>query len=168
MRNVNTSSHAIREAIDICVRTLKALRSISLKLRGKYVVAGNDWNDAKYQQLGDIINECTSSFDKFARDLDGCPTLLSDMARFIREYEEMNLLSGASYSNGDYSGGVSNIPVRDEELSSVWWCMMEKINIDRFTDVAYVQSWHGKFDVRKIKRGHHRFYISSAVNITLS
>jgi hypothetical protein len=72
MSGVNTSGQAIRDAIDICIRTLEILRSTNTKLRGKYVAAGRDWNDAKYRQLGDIISECNSSFDKAIRDLDGC------------------------------------------------------------------------------------------------
>jgi hypothetical protein len=106
--SVNTSKQAIRDAINICVSALEVLRSTNTGLRGKYVAAGKCWSDSKYQQLGDIVCECGSSLDKAIRDLDACLVPLSDIARFVQEYEEVNVLGGVSSLGGGFSGNTSN------------------------------------------------------------
>jgi len=117
--NVSTSSRAIRDAIDICVRSIEILRSTTTGLRGKFVAAGADWNDAKYQQLGDIVNECGSAFEKAIRDLDGCLVPLSNMERFVQEYEDINLLGGASTPSP--SGGISSNASRHTPVNNGNW-----------------------------------------------
>jgi hypothetical protein len=118
MSRVNTNSQAIREAIDICVKAIEMLRSTNKKLRGNYVAAERDWNDAKYQQLGEIVNKCGSSFDKAIRGLDGCLVPLSSMAKFVQEYEGVNLLGSASPSTG---GGSSSSTRRQTPMNNGEW-----------------------------------------------
>ena len=113
MKTANTSSHAIRDAIDICVRTLYVLRTTNTKLRGKYVAAGSDWSDTKYQQLGDIINECTSSFDKAISDLDDCLVPLNNLEQSIAEYESVH------FAGDGISSSVNTIPLTETTGGSV-------------------------------------------------
>jgi|GEM_PF-3559983 len=138
MGNVNTSSQAIKDAMDICIKALEILRTTNTKLRGKYIDAGSNWNDTKYQQLGDIVSMCGSSFDKAMRDLDACLVPLSNMIKFVHEYEEINI----SGSIPSASSGISRVSDRHTPINNGTWSGERGNSMWQPTDEAVLNDLH--------------------------
>jgi hypothetical protein len=85
---------------------------LSVSIRGmqsKYRNAGNDWNDSKYQQLGDIVNECNSSIKKTLYELNGCLAALNEIEKIVMEYESVNFNGQSSFSSDNNMSSVSAI-----------------------------------------------------------
>jgi hypothetical protein len=95
-------------------------------MQRKYQNTGNDWNDSKYQQLGDIINECNSSIRKTLQELNSCLASLKLIEQSVAEYDSINL-SGISSLNGSENGvsglnEVSNsLSLRDHIQNETGW-----------------------------------------------
>ena len=99
MSNVNVDSQIIKEAMNICNKAIDMLRATQKQMQNKYREAGENWNDSKYQQLGDIVDECDSSINKTLRELEVCLMPLSAIEASIQEYESVNFFGvlGSAY-----------------------------------------------------------------------
>ena len=104
MNTVNTNSIFIRDAINLCIGIIQILSSSSKEMQCKYKEAGINWSDSKYQQLGDIVNECNLSIKKTLHDLNGCLISLSNLEQTVMEYENINLVEIASVGDTAESG----------------------------------------------------------------
>jgi hypothetical protein len=115
MSNVSTSGSLIRDAVKLCNGTIEILSGTQRDMQRKYRNAGNDWSDSKYQQLGDIVNECSSSIRKTLHELKGCLASLNSIEQIVTEYESVNISGNVStISNYDNSGltndrGIHNV-----------------------------------------------------------
>ena len=99
MSGIQTSSQAIREAISVCGSAIDTLRVTQRGMQSKYIEAGKDWNDSKYQELGAVVDECNQSIKKALRELETCLVPLKNMENSIDEYESVNINSNVSVSN---------------------------------------------------------------------
>jgi len=104
LNTVNTNSIFIRDAINLCIGIIQILSSSSKEMQCKYKEAGINWSDSKYQQLGDIVNECNLSIKKTLHDLNGCLISLSNLEQTVMEYENINLVEIASVGDTAESG----------------------------------------------------------------
>jgi len=93
MSSVDTNDTLLQNAINNCNEIIQILKSSQNTMQSIYVNAGNDWNDSKYKQFGDIINECNVAIMKTLRELGGCLVPLGEMQQYIRDYEETNIIN---------------------------------------------------------------------------
>jgi len=125
MSMVNTNSNIIRNAVDICHRTLDVLRFSQRRMKDRYTDAGEGWNDDKYRRLGDIVNDCDSSIEKVVNELQDCISPLRAMLKALTDYESVNIsglssvvedLSSSSISGNSASYFSENNGQTDYEL----------------------------------------------------
>jgi hypothetical protein len=90
MSSINTSGEIIQGAAALCNGIIDMLSASISNMQSKYRNAGNDWNDSKYQQLGDIVNECSTAIKKPLQELDRCRMALNEIERAVVEYESVN------------------------------------------------------------------------------
>jgi len=102
MSSVSTSSTLIRGAVSLCSGAIDTLYGAQKEMQRNYRNAGNDWSDSKYQQLGDIVNECSSTIKKTLHELNSCLKSLNNIEQIVTEYESINLVGGGSLGSGDY------------------------------------------------------------------
>ena len=95
MSNVNTSAVLIQDAMSLCEHIIEILSFSQKDMKRKHQSAGNDWKDSKYQQLGDIVNECSISIRKSLDELNRCCVSLGEIKKSIADYDSVNL-SGLS------------------------------------------------------------------------
>ena len=105
MSSVNTSGSLIRDAVSLCAGAIETLSGSQKEMQSKYRSAGNGWTDSKYQQLGDIMNECSSSIKKTMNELSGCLASLNRIEQIVTEYESINLDGSMSFVGGFASEG---------------------------------------------------------------
>lgn len=87
MANILTSQGSVESAKKACLATQKCLVSSIETLRGKYEAAGVGWQDAKYKELGTVINSATKAMSEPLRELSDCMSSLDDLMAIIAEYE---------------------------------------------------------------------------------
>jgi len=104
MSSVILNSDTIDDSISICNDLIEMLSALQSDLQSKYRGLGSDWKDAKYQQLGDIVNECSSSIRKTLDELRHCLKPLRDIKKVINDYETTNLVG-----NNSIDGNISGI-----------------------------------------------------------
>lgn len=101
MGSSNTSGLLIRNAVNLCTSVIEMLSASKKNMQCKYQNAGNDWSDSKYQQLGDIVNECSLSIRKTLHDLNSCLTSLNKMEQSVAEYESVSLVGNIQTPGSD-------------------------------------------------------------------
>lgn len=109
MSGVNVSGARVDAAAHICGGVIETLSVLLKNIRQKYQNAGNDWNDSKYQQLGDIVNECNLSIGKTLRELSGCFESLNAIRQSLIEYESIDLAGNISLTENNDSALFSTI-----------------------------------------------------------
>jgi len=103
MSGINTNSDLILGSINLCADIIEMLSISRTKIQRKYKNAGNAWNDSKYRQLGDIINDCDSSIRNTLHELNRCFAALNEIEKIVMEYESVNLDGQSSSVVGNSS-----------------------------------------------------------------
>lgn len=91
MANVSVKKTAVTRAISLCEHSINEFDRTSHVLKRTYDMAGANWRDAKYQQLGGIVNDCTVALTKPIEELGDCITALKALLREIEAYEALNM-----------------------------------------------------------------------------
>jgi hypothetical protein len=91
MAGAAVTQEAVDKAVNLCNRSIQSLGSASEKLKQKYEMAGSQWKDSKYQQLGQIISECRAALGKPVDQLNACITTLGKLRNEIINYESTNV-----------------------------------------------------------------------------
>lgn len=133
MNNVSTSSKMIIDAISLCNGAIQTLSATQRKMQSDYHSAESEWSDAKYRQLGEIVNDCSKEISQTIEELNRCLVPLKAMEQHIREYEETNLMQNFHYTYASADSGaispnndiISQTPINNGNWSgdrgnSVW------------------------------------------------
>jgi len=87
----HVDSGSVSQAIQICTQASEALTRTIQDLQSKYQAAGSGWKDAKYAELGSIVNECVQALSRPISDLGACQQTLRSVLQAIQDYEGINL-----------------------------------------------------------------------------
>ena len=87
MANVNVTRTAVNRASHACVDAATELRNASKEMLRKYVAAGSGWSDAKYKEVGEIVNQCNEAMKAPISQLSSCYQTLQTLSRIIEIYE---------------------------------------------------------------------------------
>ncbi len=105
---VNADTSAILEAWQNIVQAVSSIESTKSSLTQKYEQIGDGWNDKKYRELGNIVQECNKSLNTILRTLTKAQKPIGMLARSLQEYEETSLgyeTGGASRAFGSNGNG---------------------------------------------------------------
>lgn len=91
MANVSVEKAAVTRAISLCEHSINEFDRTSRDLKRTYDMAGAEWRDAKYQQLGGIVNDCTIALTKPIQELGDCITTLKALLKAIEAYEALDM-----------------------------------------------------------------------------
>lgn len=88
---VATGSTYLQGGMKVCDVCVSSLTQASSSLNSGYQSAGSGWQDAKYRELGQIVNECCQALTKPISDLNGCKASLAQLLRAVQEYESTSI-----------------------------------------------------------------------------
>jgi len=118
MAGANIERELVQQAIKACSDMISEVERTKQDMAQKYKSLGANWSDAKYQQLGDIVGECSRAMNKMAQDLRGCQDGLRKLDRSIGDYEEVSF-SGSDHASFSGVGVVSGVnQIIQQSLSS--------------------------------------------------
>lgn len=91
MANVSVEKSAVVKSIALCNRTIQHYKQTAAYMEKQYREAGNGWHDAKYAQLGAVVNDCTTALKSPVAELEDCLRKLNELLKAIERYESENL-----------------------------------------------------------------------------
>ena len=81
---------ASTEAMDRMIRNLQRFmsnqQSLINALRSDYAAVGNEWNDIKYRQLGEVLNQGVRSVSQSSEALNQCIPKLRALKEALEQY----------------------------------------------------------------------------------
>lgn len=105
---VNADSSVILEIWKNIKTAVSSIEATKAAMSRKYIQLGNDWNDKKYRDLGDIVQECGRAFHSISRTLLQAEKPISLLAKSLQQYEETRL--GASEADRSSTGSAASSP----------------------------------------------------------
>lgn len=91
MANVSVEKSAVVKSIALCNHTIQQYKQTAAYMEKQYREAGTNWRDAKYAQLGVVVNDCTTALKAPVAELEECLRKLNEILKAIERYESENL-----------------------------------------------------------------------------
>lgn len=85
---VNADSSTVLDAWKNITRAVSSIEATKASISRKYQQLGTDWNDKKYKELGDVIQECSKSLNTILKILLQAEKPVALLAKSLQEYEE--------------------------------------------------------------------------------
>lgn len=120
MGQVNANSQELIQALRNIQAGNRSIETTRNMIRTKYQQLGADWNDKKYKELGDILQECNHALNEVLKILLQAEKYLALLYKHIQEYESVNL-GGANSARNAF---VQSLRVNNVEQSSTYhYCL---------------------------------------------
>lgn len=97
-----------------------SLTSAKNSIKIKYQQLGTGWNDKRYRELGEVVQECNRAFNDILQLMIKGEKYVTSLAKYLQEYEAVNLNSNSS---NNFSRHLSA-----NEVDSRWQSGIESIN----------------------------------------
>ena len=94
MSNANVSSEEIREQLNKLGNCIALIQDSIRKMYDQYKGLGTKWNDAKYQKLGVLVDQCIEELGKIRNEFYFAFEKLTSIYDAIQEYEGVELTGG--------------------------------------------------------------------------
>ena len=85
MASINTSPEAMDRMINNLTRFNSNLQALMAALKSDYNAVGLEWQDSKYDELGEVLNDAAQSLKSSSESLE---TTISDIQRLKSKLEE--------------------------------------------------------------------------------
>ena len=86
---------ASTEAMDRMIRNIQKFtsnqQSLISALRSDYATIGSEWNDEKYSQLGDVLNQDIASISRSSETLNECIPKLQALKGALEQYLSLQI-----------------------------------------------------------------------------
>ena len=102
---VNTNSQELLQAlrnVQVATRSIETTRTM---IRTKYQQLGAGWNDKKYKELGDVLQECNRALNEVQKIMLQAEKYLTMLSKHIQEYESVNI-GGANTARNAFVQGL--------------------------------------------------------------
>lgn len=102
LSNVNVDAAALADAAANLKNAIMSIETTKAMLKQKYQQLGNGWNDKKYKELGDIVQECIHALISIEKNLLQGERYTAILIKYIQEYENINLSGNKNVSFSNY------------------------------------------------------------------
>ena len=87
---------------------INSIEATKVSISTKYQYLGNGWNDKKYKDLGDIVNDCSKSLNTILKTLLQGEKYVALLVKGLQEYENVNFAGGNSQPTSNSSSNTTN------------------------------------------------------------
>lgn len=121
MSMVNADLNALLQTVKNMQTAINSIEATKVSISTKYQHLGNGWNDKKYKDLGDIVNDCSKSLNTILKTLLQGEKYVALLVKGLQEYENVNFNANStsvqgrarqlssSEVNSRWESGVKNI-----------------------------------------------------------
>ena len=108
MSMVNADLNALLQTVKNMQTAINSIEATKVSISTKYQYLGNGWNDKKYKDLGDIVNDCSKSLNTILKTLLQGEKYLALLVKGLQEYENVNFAGGNSQPTSNSSSNTTN------------------------------------------------------------
>lgn len=107
MDGVNVGLQELQDALQKIQTAVSSVESTKSAIRTRYEQLGALWNDRKYRELGDVVNECVRALNDVLRTILQGEKYVLRLVQSVQEYEAVSLGPSGAAAAGAGSGGGS-------------------------------------------------------------
>ena len=108
MSMVNADLNALLQTVKNMQTAINSIEATKVSISTKYQYLGNGWNDKKYKDLGDIVNDCSKSLNTILKTLLQGEKNVALLVKGLQEYENVNFAGGNSQPTSNSSSNTTN------------------------------------------------------------
>lgn len=108
MSMVNADLNALLQTVKNMQTAINSIEATKVSISTKYQHLGNSWNDKKYKDLGDIVNDCSKSLNTILKTLLQGEKCVALLVKGLQEYENVNFAGGNSQPTSNSSSNTTN------------------------------------------------------------
>lgn len=108
MSMVNADLNALLQTVKNIQTAINSIEATKVSISTKYQHLGNGWNDKKYKDLGDIVNDCSKSLNTILKTLLQGEKYVALLVKGLQEYENVNFAGGNSQPTSNSSSNTTN------------------------------------------------------------
>ena len=108
MSMVNADLNALLQTVKNMQTAINSIEATKVSISTKYQYLGNGWNDKKYKDLGDIVNDCSKSLNTILKTLLQGEKYVALLVKGLQEYENVNFAGGNSQPTSNSSSNTTN------------------------------------------------------------
>lgn len=149
---VNADAAELLQTWNNIKTAITSIETTRASMSRRYRDLGNSWKDKKYDELGDVLQECNRAFNEVLKTLTKGEKYVGALAKSLAEYESTNLVENAASDNA-FVQGLRNMTYAAGEAPSYQYCLgvLTRGNIpDGYLDVISTRHQNGETGVRRV------------------
>lgn len=91
MAKIGTNPEAMDNMIQILTRFIDLQENVIDNLKSQYENVGSEWDDEKYQELGNVINQATTAIKGNCATLSTCITKVQLLKSIMEDYSAQHM-----------------------------------------------------------------------------
>ncbi len=152
MSIVNADAAELLQTWNNIKTAITSIETTRASMSRRYRDLGNSWKDKKYDELGDVLQECNRAFNEVLKTLTKGEKYVGALAKSLAEYESTNLVENAASDNA-FVQGLRNMTYSAGEAPSYQYCLgvLTRGNVpDGYLDVISIRHQNGETSVRRV------------------
>lgn len=105
---VNADTQELLQIAQNIKNAVQSVESTQRAITQKYRQLGAEWNDKRYKELGDVVQECTNALKNIQKTLLQGEKYVFQLVKALQEYDNVNLVDG-SESDNSFIQGLRNL-----------------------------------------------------------
>lgn len=98
---------------------IDSIETTKASISTKYQQLGNSWNDKKYKDLGDVVNDCSKSLNTILKTLLQGEKYVALLVKSLQEYENVNLGGGTPQPTSNIASSTNNSLAENNNNSTI-------------------------------------------------
>ena len=119
MSIVNSELNTLLQTIKNMQSAIDSIETTKVSISTKYQQLGNSWNDKKYKDLGNVVNDCSKSLNTILKTLLQGEKYVALLVKSLQEYERVNLVGGTSQSTANSVSSTSKSFVENDSNATI-------------------------------------------------
>lgn len=152
MSIVNADAAELLQTWNNIKTAITSIETTRASMSKRYRDLGNSWKDKKYDELGDVLQECNRAFNEVLKTLSKGEKYVGALAKSLAEYESTNLVENASSDNA-FVQNLRSMTYGAGEAPAYQYCLgvLTRGNIpDGYLDVISTRHQNGETGVRRV------------------
>ena len=147
MSIVNSDLNTLLQTVKNMQSAIDSIETTKVSISTKYQQLGNGWNDKKYKDLGNMVNDCSKSLNTILKTLLQGEKYVALLVKSLQEYESVNLVGGTSQPTDNSISSTSNSLAENDnnatiKLAGKEWSdnlsLSERSAVRDYTGTSYV------------------------------
>ncbi len=149
---VNADAAELLQTWNNIKTAIVSIEATKASVSRRYRDLGGSWKDKKYDELGDVLQECNRAFNEVLKTLSKGEKYVGALAKSLAEYESTNLVENAASDNA-FVQGLRHMTYSAGEAPTYHYCLgvLTQGNLpDGYAEIISTRHQNGETGVRRV------------------